>query len=206
MEVVKMKLKLNELVNRMEQKGINYSELSLLTGISRQTISSWVNGHRDPMPFNVEKMAEILHCRVEDIAEAQDGIELAALHGDQFARELMGITKDTTGEKYSIESQLLPETVQYIRHRVSAETTFKSKSELGRKLGLSGSQSGRIARGEADLTLMPLSAFLRLCPELIDKGILTGKPESQLLSFCRNLSAEDQEKALAILQAVFANK
>lgn len=201
-----MKLKLNELNVRMDAKGINYSELAEVTGISRQTISSWVNGHRDPMPFNVVKMAEVLHCKVEDIADAQDGIELAALHGDQFARELMGLTKDTTGEKYSIESQLLPETVQYIRQRVSAETTFKSKSELGRKLGLSGSQSGRIARGEADLTLMPLSAFLRLCPELIDKDRMSGTAESLLVSFCRNLSAEDQEKALAILKTVFVDK
>jgi transcriptional regulator with XRE-family HTH domain len=201
-----MKLKTQKLNFYMAQEGINYSQLSDMTGISRQAISSWINGRRAPMPYNVQKMAEVLKCNIADIAEAQDGIELAALHGDQFARELMGITKDTTGEKYSIESQLLPETVQYIRQRVSAETTFKSKSELGRKLGLSGSQSGRIARGEADLTLMPLSAFLRLCPELIDKDRLSGTAESLLVSFCRNLSAEDQEKALAILQTVFANK
>ena len=201
-----MNLKLNELADRMAEKGMNYSELANLSGISRQTISSWINRKREPMPYNVEKMAEVLSCRIEDIAEAQDGIELAAIHGDKFAREIMGITQDKSGERYSVESQLLPETIEYIRRRVSAETTYKSKSELGRKLGLSGSQSGRMVRGEADLSIMPLSAFVRLCPELIDRDQLSGTQESRLLSFCRNLSAEDQEKALAILQTVFANK
>ena len=199
-----MKLKTQKLNFYMAQEGINYSQLSDRTGISRQAISSWINGRRDPMPYNVQKMAEVLKCSIADIAEAQDSLELVALHGDGFAREVIGMTSDRNGEKYSVESELIPQVVEYVKGRVSAETAFKSKNELARKLGVSGSQSGRIARGEADLTLMPLSALLRLCPQIIDKGVLSGKPESKLVSFCRELSAEDQEKALAVLQTIFA--
>lgn len=199
-----MKLKTQKLNFYMAQEGINYSQLSDMTGISRQAISSWINGRRAPMPYNVQKMAEVLKCNIADIAEAQGSLELVALHGDGFAKEVIGMTSDQNGEKYSVESELIPQVLEYVKGRIAKETAFKSKNELGRKLGLSGSQSGRIARGEADLTLMPLSALLRLCPQIIDRGVLLGKPDSKLISFCRDLSAEDQEKALAVLQTIFA--
>jgi transcriptional regulator with XRE-family HTH domain len=201
-----MKLNVAKIKEKMEQMGITYSELADKGGLPRQSLSSWINGHRDPMPFNVQKIAQVLHCDISEIAEAQDTIELSTVYGDHAAMEINGKRVDFDGNAYSVEQELIPGVVSAIAKTVSNELRHDSQSELARRLGLSSTQISRIARGEADLTLMPLSALLRLCPQIIDKGILSGKPESKLVSFCRNLSAEDQEKALAILQAVFANK
>lgn len=87
-----MKLKKTEFLSRLERIGESRSDFARRCGISRQAITAWINGDRNPKPGNVKTMANALRCRIEDIAEPQTKLETVAAHGDKFAQDLLGIS------------------------------------------------------------------------------------------------------------------
>lgn len=61
-EVFSMRLKKN-----MKRLNINATQLSEMTGITRTTISRYVNGRSVPSAYVFRKLTEVLHCTTEDL-------------------------------------------------------------------------------------------------------------------------------------------
>lgn len=55
------------LLKRMRVCGFNQEMLAKELGVSTATISYYLNGKRVPNLYRAEKLAEILHCTVEDL-------------------------------------------------------------------------------------------------------------------------------------------
>lgn len=170
-----MKLKTQEFLRRLELAGESLSSFATRCSFSRQAVSAWVNCERNPKPVNVKTMAEKLRCRVEDIAEPQTALEDVAVRGDKFAQSLLGM-----GDPVSAVGQDAPETpasdlMNFIAARLAAEVASSSQSEVARRIGVSVSQINRLMKGKADLSLLPVAALQKLCPDLINRDTLTGE-------------------------------
>ena len=54
---------------RMNEKGIGQEELSEITGISKVTISSYVNGKSLPNLYNADRIAEAISCPLDKLLD-----------------------------------------------------------------------------------------------------------------------------------------
>jgi len=63
-----MKIKLKEVV---QKKGLSLYKLAQLMNIPQQTIYSWAKGRTQPSYLNLDKICNILNCKIEDILEAE---------------------------------------------------------------------------------------------------------------------------------------
>ena len=64
-----MRLKKDRFIALFERTEQTQKEFSRRSGVSRQAISSWLSGERNPKLVHVKKLASALGCEVEDIAE-----------------------------------------------------------------------------------------------------------------------------------------
>lgn len=62
-----MKIILNQI---MYQKNLSVRQLSIMTGISKSTISNIANGTYSPTMDNMEKLAKALKIRISDLYES----------------------------------------------------------------------------------------------------------------------------------------
>lgn len=62
-----MKILLAEI---MERRGLSYRQLEILTGISKSALHNIATGKRIPRMDTMEKLAEHLHVRIEDLYES----------------------------------------------------------------------------------------------------------------------------------------
>ena len=53
--------------NRMKRNRVTSDELSYMTGISRITISKYMNGRATPSGYNLERIANALGCYIRDL-------------------------------------------------------------------------------------------------------------------------------------------
>ena len=58
---------MNNLKKIINRKGIKQDWVAKQLGVTRQTISNWVNNKRQPSPCQWNKIAEILNIRVDEI-------------------------------------------------------------------------------------------------------------------------------------------
>lgn len=189
-----MKLKKTEFLSRLERIGDSRSDFAHRCGISRQSMSAWINGDRNPKPNNVKIMADALHCGIEDIAEPSTRLESVAIHGDKFASAILGMNSNEkndagTGNAYD---DLEPMVLKFIAKQLADQVQMTNQSEVGRKIGLSASQINRMTHGKADLSLFPIGSLIRLCPQIIDRSALTGDESVQsndLASAIANIKA-----------------
>lgn len=63
-----MKILLAEI---MERRGLSYRQLEILTGISKSALHNIATGKRIPRMDTMEKLAEHLHVRIEDLYESE---------------------------------------------------------------------------------------------------------------------------------------
>ena len=63
-----MKILLAEL---MESWGLSYRQVEIITGISKSTLHNIATGKRMPRMDTMEKLAEHLHVRIEDLYESE---------------------------------------------------------------------------------------------------------------------------------------
>ena len=57
----------NNLKNLIEKSNLNNNQLSIKLGISRSTISKYLNGTREPSLETIEKLTEALNCSYDDL-------------------------------------------------------------------------------------------------------------------------------------------
>ena len=170
----KMKLKKQEFLTRLERSGRSRAEFAHQCGISRQSITAWINGERNPKPNNVKIMADALLCGIDDIAEPMNGLEDRALKGDKFSRAVIGMdnVEDCIENGMQNVSGFEKEVMDFISKNLFHQVKNSNQSEVGRKIGLSASQVNRMIHGKADLSLFPVCSLIRLCPQIIDCNVL----------------------------------
>lgn len=59
------------LAEQMKRNGLSYRQLEILTGISKSTLCNITTGKRIPTMDTMEKLAEHLHVRIEDLYESE---------------------------------------------------------------------------------------------------------------------------------------
>lgn len=57
----------NRLKQRMMEMNIGVEELALRTGVSRQTISTYINARAMPNVYNISNIADVLECTVSHL-------------------------------------------------------------------------------------------------------------------------------------------
>lgn len=178
-----MILKTQELANRIATMNLSRAEFAERCGISRQAITAWILGLRNPKAANVQIMADVLSCSVEDIAEQKTPGEIK-LHEDTAAQIIYGqqsFSRQDSGDD-------LTECVyNYVALQLATQVDAANQSEVGRKTGLSASQINRIIHGKADLSLFPLGALLKLCPQIINYDIVHKQPGKELAEIITNI-------------------
>lgn len=174
-----MFLKFQELAKRIEQAGMSHAKFAEICGISRQAITAWVSGVRNPKPVNVRIMADALGCSIADIADITDceaPLEITR-HKDTASQII-------AGQELYYEQQpnddLTQSVYKYIAFQIAAQVDNTSQSEVGRTTGLSASQINRIIHGKADLSLFPLGALMKLCPQIINYDVVRPKKDNEL--------------------------
>ena len=181
-----MKLKKEDFLRRLQLAGVsNRSDFAKKCGFSKQALASWISGERNPKPNHVKIMAEILCCRMEDIAEPDNSLENVAVKGDKFAQCIIGMRDPLESGKSFLEGK----TISYISKTISEQVKHTNQTDLARKIGISPSQVNRITHEKADLSLFPIGAVLRLCPEIFDQNVLNGsiRPSDELENAILNI-------------------
>ena len=64
-----MKIKIKETAK--EKKNYSLYKLAQVLHLPQQTIYSWAKGRTQPSYYNMDRLCDILECRVEDLFEAE---------------------------------------------------------------------------------------------------------------------------------------
>lgn len=64
-----MKVKLKEVAK--EKKGYSLYRLAKEMNLPEQTVYSWAKGRTQPSYINLDKLCNVLECKIEDILEAE---------------------------------------------------------------------------------------------------------------------------------------
>ena len=64
-----MKVKLKE--TAMLKKGYSLYRLAKVMGLPQQTVYSWAKGRTQPSYLNLDKLCNLLECKIEDLLEAE---------------------------------------------------------------------------------------------------------------------------------------
>ena len=64
-----MKIKIKEIAK--EKKGYSLYKLAQVMDIPQQTIYSWSKGRTQPTYLNLDKLCNVLDCKIEDLLEAE---------------------------------------------------------------------------------------------------------------------------------------
>lgn len=70
-----MIIKSDKLLAMIEHQNTNQTQIADRAGVSKQTITAWIKGERNPGIENVRRLASALNCSVEDIAEYETSLE-----------------------------------------------------------------------------------------------------------------------------------
>lgn len=63
-------------------------ELATRVGVSKATVSNWINGVKTPRMDKLDKMCEIFNCRRTDFIEVQEDGQQEAYYQDEEVREI----------------------------------------------------------------------------------------------------------------------
>ena len=174
---MEMKLKKQEFLRRLEAAGESRALFARRCKLSRQAITAWINGERNPKPVNVRVMANALGCRIEDIAEPSTALETAAVKGDKFARSVIGIdaAPESAAFPNADAADIDRELLDFVEKSFAEQVRNGTQASLGKRIGLSAAQINRLAHGKAELSSLPIAVLSKLCPQLIRTDVLTGK-------------------------------
>lgn len=64
-----MKIKIKEVAQK--NKSISLYKLAKLMGVPEQTVYSWAKGKTQPSYINLDKLCNVLECKIGDILEAE---------------------------------------------------------------------------------------------------------------------------------------
>lgn len=64
-----MKIKLKEIAK--SKKGYSLYKLAQIMNVPQQTVYSWAKGRTQPSYLNLDKICNILECKIEDILESE---------------------------------------------------------------------------------------------------------------------------------------
>lgn len=146
----------------LDENGLTAVEIAKKAGISRVQMSSYMHGRRNPKRITVQRIADALHVNISDISGYRDDDEEIAV---------LQFPSGTEEEFYAA-------VYQFVRAEVSRQVANENQSIVSKRIGLSHSQVNRIVTQKADLSLFPIGALLRLCPQLINRAILNGEPSA----------------------------
>lgn len=180
-----MRLKSEEFLRRLDRIGETRAGFARRCKISRQSITAWIDGERNPKMSNVKVMADALRCRIGDIAEPTTGIETAAMHGDQFAQSVLGVNTgsaaDNGAESFGKSAELDREMLDFVKKQFAEQAQSSTQAALGKRLGLSATTINRLIHGNAELGSLPISILGKLCPDLINREVLNPSPDNSLV-------------------------
>lgn len=88
---------------QMVRAEIAPAELAELVGVSRQSVSAWLNSVTAPSPESLLKIAEVLDADVDDFLLARDGDSLSDL------RVRVGLTQSAVAERLRVGRTVLGE-------------------------------------------------------------------------------------------------
>ena len=64
-----MKIKIKETAK--EKKNYSLYKLAQVLNLPQQTVYSWAKGRTQPSYYNMDRLCDVLNCRVEDLFEAE---------------------------------------------------------------------------------------------------------------------------------------
>ncbi len=145
--------------------GLTSIEIAQKAGLSRVQMSGYIHGRRNPKRITVQRIADALHVKISEISKYEEEIEVPAVSQNT----------ESTGVSDALTSSVL----QFIFSEIVRGVATTSQLEVAKKTGLSHAQINRIVSGKADLSNFPVGAFLRLCPQLINRNALTSSVQEE---------------------------
>lgn len=124
-------------------------------------MSSYLHGKRNPKRITVQKIADALHVNISEISGYRDD------DGEQNVY----VPVQSTGNDFA------DAVFRFIHSEVSRQVAKENQSIVSKRIGLSHPQVNRIVNGKADLSLFPVGALIRLCPQIINRDVLSGETE-----------------------------
>ncbi len=142
-------------------------------GISQSNVNTLVNGKSDirklplsaflnlcPMLVRFDlasgEVADALHVNISEISGYRDD------DGENITPCLV----QPTGNDFS------DAVLRFIHAEISRQVATENQSIVSKRIGLSHPQVNRIVNGKADLSMFPVGALLRLCPQIINRDVL----------------------------------
>lgn len=149
--------------------GLTSIEIAQKAGLSRMQLSSYIHGRRNPKRITVQKIADALHVKISEISGFVD----------ENSAESTGNLNTTPADSSADEQNIL----NFVASSLKRARLSESQAAIAERIGVSGSYISRLLSGEADFANFPLLAFLRLCPQLINRSALTSLQEEDVAAW-----------------------
>lgn len=143
----------------LDQNGLTAVEIARKAGISRVQMSSYMHGRRNPKRITVQRIADALHVNISDISGYRDDDEEPL----------------SSPPPVGIENEFFGTVYQFVYVEIKRQVANENQSIVSKRIGLSHAQVNRIINEKADMSLFPLGALLKLCPQIINRAVLSGE-------------------------------
>ena len=84
---------MNHLNELMIERGMSQKEIALIVGVSRPTVSDWVNNKKDPRGQNLQKLAAYLNVDWREIVEPKKGTTVWSTQ-EADSKPVAGLTEE----------------------------------------------------------------------------------------------------------------
>lgn len=140
----------------LDDNGLTAAEIARKAGIERSLLSCYMHGKRNPKRITVQKIADALHVNISEISG----------YRDDDGENITPCPVQPTGNDFD------DAVFHFIHAEISRQVATENQSIVSKRIGLSHPQVNRIVNGKADLSLFPVGALLRLCPQIINRDVL----------------------------------
>ncbi len=168
--------------------GLTSIEIAKKAGISREQFSNYIHGRRNPKRITVQRIADALHVKISEISG----------YADENSAESTENLNTTPADSSADEQNIL----NFVASSLKRARLSESQVAIAERIGVSGSYISRLLSGEADFANFPLLAFLRLCPQLINRGALTSIHEDVAAWLFRAIGGMNDSEKLMLKQVI----
>lgn len=133
-------------------------------GISQSNVNTLINGKSDIRKLPLSAFLNLCPMLVKfDLAS---GEVADTLHVNISEEKITPCPVQPTGNDFD------DAVFRFIHAEISRQVATENQSIVSKRIGLSHPQVNRIVNGKADLSLFPVGALLRLCPQIINRDVL----------------------------------
>lgn len=169
--------------------GLTSIEIAKKAGISREQFSNYIHGRRNPKRITVQRIADALHVKISEISG----------YADENSAESTENLNTTPADSSADEQNIL----NFVASSLKRARLSESQVAIAERIGVSGSYISRLLSGEADFANFPLLAFLRLCPQLINRSALTSLQEEDVAAWLfRAIGGMNDSEKLMLKQVI----